>query len=153
MKAAELIDAVQAILRPRLQDKGVRVERVNWQEDMELRVDPDLMEQALSGLLANAVDASPPGSTIRVIFEHSPGRFVIGIRDSGPGIPFTPVPGSLGPGPTTKRFGTGLGIPVAFKICQLHGWELKFEVMQAGGTEVKVIVPVDDFAARRRYEQ
>jgi len=144
MKAAELIDAVQAILRPRLQDKDIHIERVNWQEDRDLRVDPDLMEQALSGLLGNAIDASPPGSTIRVIFERSPGCFLIRIRDSGPGIPFTPKPGGLGPGPTTKRFGTGLGIPVAFKICQSHGWELKFEIMKEGGTEVKVIVPVND---------
>jgi signal transduction histidine kinase len=97
MKAADLIDAVQALLRPKLQEKGISVERVNWQEDMEIRVDPDLMEQALSGLLANAIDASLPNSTVRVEFERVPGRFMIKIRDSGAGIPFVPEPGNLEP--------------------------------------------------------
>jgi signal transduction histidine kinase len=153
MKAAVLIDAVQALLRSRLQEKGISVERVNWQEDMEIKVDPDLMEQALSGLLANAIDASPPNSTIRVMFERAPGRFMIRIRDSGQGIPFVPEPGNLEPGPSTKRFGTGLGIPVAFKICQSHGWELKFRTPEQGGTEVTVVVPVNNGEPGQEHEQ
>lgn len=144
MKAGEMIEAVQDILRPKLQEKRLRVERVNWHEDMTLRVDPDLMEQALSGLLANAIEASPPGSSISVTFARAPGRFTISIRDRGSGIPFSPEPRNLGPGPTTKRYGTGLGIPVAYKICQTHGWELKFETPEQGGTEVKIVVPVKD---------
>ena len=148
-----MIDAVQALLRPKLQEKGISVERVNWQEDMEIRVDPDLMEQALSGLLANAIDASLPNSTVRVEFERVPGRFMIKIRDSGAGIPFVPEPGNLEPGPSTKRFGTGLGIPVAYKICQSHGWELKFRTPEQGGTEVTVMVPVNDGEVRQDNEQ
>ncbi|MEJ2760975.1 MAG: ATP-binding protein [Gammaproteobacteria bacterium] len=141
-KASQLIDAVQSMLRPKLQEKGIRVERVNWHEDMELKVDPDLMEQALSGLLANAVEASPRNGHIRIIFERAPERFIIRFQDSGPGIPFYPEPRNLEPGPSTKRYGTGLGIPVAFKICQSHGWELKFSRREEGGTEVTITAPL-----------
>lgn len=145
MKASHLIDAVQSMLRPKLQEKDIRVERVNWQEDMELKVDPDLMEQALSGLLANAVDASPRNGHVRIIFERAPDRFIMRIQDSGAGIPFTPEPRNLEPGPSTKRFGTGLGIPVAFKICQTHGWDLKFSRREEGGTEVAIAVPLHGY--------
>ena len=42
------------------------------------------------------------------------------------------------PGPTTKRFGTGLGIPVAFKICAVHGFRLEFAVEEGVGTTVRI---------------
>ena len=153
VRAGTLFEAVQAILRSKLQEKHISVERVNWQEDRELKVDPDLMEQALSGLLANAIDASPPHSRVQVEFAREPGHFLMRIRDSGHGIPFMPEAGNLEPGPSTKRFGTGLGIPVAFKICQSHGWELKFSTPEGGGTEVLITAPVTDHAQEAGHEQ
>ncbi len=140
--ASDMMDAVESVLRPKMQYKNVRIERVNWQEDTQLKVDPDLMEQAISGLLANAIEASPPGTMVRVIFAREADRFYIRIQDSGPGMPFVPDPHNLEPGPSTKRFGTGLGIPVAFKICQSHGWELRFSQPDNGGTEAAIIAPL-----------
>ena len=37
-------------------------------------------------------------------------------------MPFAPTDHSLAPGPTTKRFGTGLGIPFALRVVEEHGW-------------------------------
>ena len=82
------------------------------------------MEQALYGLLANAVDASPQQGTIVIAFERKIEHFIIKIIDNGSGLPFEPQPSNLEPGPSSKRFGTGLGIPIAFKICQTHAWDL-----------------------------
>ena len=53
-----------------------------------------------------------------------------------------PEPGDLEPGPSTKRFGTGLGIPVAYKICRSHGWDLGFAGAPGGGTEVTISAPL-----------
>ena len=74
----------------------------------------------------------------------------IRIRDHGPGLPFEPKPGNLEPGPSTKRFGTGLGIPIAYKICQIHGWNLSFNVIKAAGTEVIITAPASDTGANPR---
>ena len=38
-------------------------------------------------------------------------------------------------------FYTGLGIPVAFKVCKAHGWELKFDVEDGVGTVVTISAP------------
>ena len=105
-----------------------------------LRVDTDLMEQAIYGLLANAVDASPDRAELLITVTEDERTVTIGIRDYGPGLPFKPEPGNLEPGPSTKRFGTGLGIPIAYKICQSHGWNLGFEVQDAG-TLVRITAP------------
>ena len=64
------------------------------------------------------------------------------IDDQGPGMPFDPQPDSLSPGPSTKRFGTGLGIPFAFKVCQAHGGRIAFQRAPDGGTRVRLFVPI-----------
>jgi signal transduction histidine kinase len=59
-------------------------------------------------------------------------------------MPFEPQPSGLTPGPTTKRFGTGLGIPVAFKVCKAHGWKLEFGRGENGGTRVTITAPLSE---------
>ncbi len=99
------------------------------------------MEQAVYGLMANAIEASPDGAELLITAHEQEETVTVGIRDYGPGLPFRPEPGNLEPGPSTKRFGTGLGIPIAYKICQSHGWSLSFEVIDNSGTQVKITAP------------
>ncbi len=142
VRASALLEGAFSVLKPKLEEKDVRLERRGWENDAVLIADPDLMEQALAGLLANAIDASPRGARVKVEFGGDARHFRIRLVDAGPGLPFEPRPGALEPGPSTKRFGTGLGIPVAFKICQSHGWDLKFNTMPGRGTEVVITAPV-----------
>lgn len=137
-----LLGAAIGLLQNRLDEKGIRVERVEWDGASTVMVDPDLMEQALYALLSNAVDASPEGGSITVSAGRRGGEFLVSIDDDGPGLPFEPQPTGLTPGPSTKRFGTGLGIPLAFKVCKAHGWKLRFERSENGGTRVTITAPL-----------
>ncbi|MCI0400668.1 MAG: HAMP domain-containing histidine kinase [Gammaproteobacteria bacterium] len=136
-----LLNAALTLLKPKLEEKAIRIKRRGWGEDQDVYVDVDLMEQALYGLLANAVDASPEGGALVISMENTQEKLTVHIRDCGPGMRFDPKPGNLAPGPSTKRFGTGLGIPIAFKICQAHGWTLDFNSNDSGGTEVVIAAP------------
>ena len=140
-RVVELVDAALELLQDRLEARSIKVKRVNWTLPARVEVDPDLMEQAIYGLLANAVDASPEHGELRVSVASEEQGIIIGIRDYGPGLPFQPEPGNLEPGPSTKRFGTGLGIPIAFKICQSHGWTLSFEKPEGAGSQALIIIP------------
>lgn len=135
-----LLDAVFGLLRARLEERRIELRREPWDEAATVLVDADLMEQALYGLLSNAIDASPPDAPLRVGIRESAGEVLIEIEDRAGGIPFLPAPSGLEPGPTTKRFGTGLGIPVAFKVCKAHGWQLNFDVIDHG-TRVSLRAP------------
>ena len=64
----------------------------------------------------------------------------LAIADQGPGLAVTPR-GDHFPGPSTKTRGSGLGIPFAYKICELHDGELSFAPGADGGTVVTVSVP------------
>ena len=138
-----LLDAALELLQGKLSEKGMVAKREYRHLTTSLRVDPDLMEQALYGLMANAIEASPDGAELLVSAGEDEETVTIGIRDYGPGLPFRPEPGNLEPGPSTKRFGTGLGIPIAYKICQSHGWNLAFEVVDEGGTLVTITAPTN----------
>ena len=136
-----LLDAGLELLQGKISKKALLVRPEYQHLSISLKFDPDLMEQAVYGLMANAIEASPDGAELSITVTEAAETVTIGIRDYGPGIPFQPDPGNLEPGPSTKRFGTGLGIPIAFKICQSHGWNLTFEVAENAGTLVKITAP------------
>lgn len=140
--AAEMVDAALSLLNNKISEKQIKLKKHGWEIQQLLSVDPDLMEQALYSLLANAVDASVEKSEIKISITNPEDYIEIRILDSGPGLPFEPKPGKLEPGPSTKKFGTGLGIPIAFKICQKHGWNLRFNVIEQEGTEVVIAAPI-----------
>ena len=141
-KPVDLLNAALGLLANKIQEKDIHIVKQGWENNHELTVDPDLMEQALFSLLSNAVDASPKSGTIKISLSNPEDYIEFHILDNGPGLPFQPKPGDLEPGPSTKRFGTGLGIPIAYKICQKHGWNLKFNAIEGEGTEVIVAAPI-----------
>ncbi len=139
--AAELLAAVERLLGARIAEQGLRCEHGHWDEHATIDADRDLMEQALYGLLNNAVEASSPGATLWLAVEQVDDEVRMTLGDSGGGIPFQPEPSELTPGPSTKRFGTGLGIPIAFKICHTHDFRLEFHIEPGHGTEVVIRAP------------
>jgi signal transduction histidine kinase len=140
--ASKMIEAALSLLNTRLDEKEMTIEKTGWENDLRLNADPNLLEQALYALLANAVDASPQQSVITIKLKIRDNHLEIHIQDMGAGLPFDPKPNNLTPGPTTKRFGTGLGIPIAYKICQQHGWKLEFDINKGEGTTAIITAPI-----------
>ena len=144
-RECRFVDIVQGALEPlgpKLERKSLRVVREGWERDSVLDVDPDLLEQAIHALLSNAVEASPPGARIRLGLARSGHAIELRIDDEGPGIAFEPDPLELSPGPSTKRGGFGLGIPVAWKICHAHGGTIDIGRRDNGGTRATVSLPL-----------
>ncbi len=141
LPADVLVEAVLNLIHARCRERGIDIERTPWTLEAVVDVDSDLMEQALYGLLGNALEASAAGGRIRVGLSATATMVLLEIEDEAGGIPFIPEPAGLEPGPSTKRFGTGLGIPVAFKVCKAHGWTLDFAVTGRKGTRVAIHAP------------
>ena len=138
LPAVELMDAAVKLLEPRLTEFNINCCRGQWDTTATIHADRELMEQALYGLVNNAIEASPAGATVTLAVEQQNGEVRMILSDRGGGLPFKPVATELAPGPSTKRFGTGLGIPIAFKICNTHGFKLEFDIEQGQGTDVIV---------------
>ena len=137
-----MLDATITLLKPKIEEKQIKVDKVGWENDLRLNADPDLMEQAIYALMANAIDATPYNSTLTIGLSRKNAELELSIQDQGGGLPFDPKPNQLIPGPSTKNFGTGLGIPIAFKICQKHAWKLNFYSSENEGTKVMITAPI-----------
>jgi len=144
--ASEMLNAAIDLLKPKIADKQIKLDKTGWENDLRLNADPNLMEQAIYALMANAIDASPKMSTLTISMLRKDTELELSIQDQGTGLPFEPKPNHLTPGPSTKSFGTGLGIPIAFKICQKHGWKLRFDSVvkdtEQTGTTVTITAPI-----------
>ncbi|MGH8504235.1 MAG: ATP-binding protein [Gammaproteobacteria bacterium] len=143
---AAVVEGALAPLKPKLEAKQLSVAHAGWEQDRTLYVDADLLEQAIYGLINNAADASPAGAEIKLAMASSADEFTLVIDDRGPGMPMNPEPKGLAPMPSTKRFGTGLGIPFAFKVCQAHGGKIVFEQSPDGGARVRLSLPLPSIA-------
>jgi signal transduction histidine kinase len=142
MRLRYTVAGALAPLHQKLRQRSVNMQLPTWDtHDDSMFTDEHLLEQALYNLLLNAVEASPANSTVEVQAEFTQEWITLRIADRGPGMPFTPDPRCISPGPTTKRFGTGLGIPFAFKVCEALGGELSFDAREDGGTSTQLQLP------------
>lgn len=106
--------------------------------------DPVYLERALSHLMKNAEEASPPGSSVSLKAVQKNGQLVIEIADKGPGIPVELQSRIFDIGFTTKRDrgGNGLGLSLTKMILEdLHEGEIRV-VSEAGrGTSMRLAFP------------
>ncbi|MES2553217.1 MAG: HAMP domain-containing sensor histidine kinase [Pseudomonadota bacterium] len=138
----QVIDGALIPIQQKLREKHIEIELPAWEKhDDSMFTDEHLLEQALYNLLLNAVEAIPADSKLEIHADIEQDVMRILIADRGPGMPFTPDPHALSPGPTTKRFGTGLGIPFAFKVCEALAGSIQFRKREGGGTLIEIELP------------
>lgn len=115
-----------------------------------LFVDERKLKQIVVNLLSNAVKFTPAGGQVEVAVWVPPGDgHHIRVTDTGIGIaaediatalaPFRQIDGSL----SRKYDGTGLGLPLAVSLAELHGGSLALHSEPGEGTSVTVRFPAD----------
>jgi signal transduction histidine kinase len=136
-----ILEGAMLPLTQKIRDKNINLTKHILPPNIEIRTDEHLLEQVFYNLILNAIDASPNGSSIVIETQLIDNNFTCSLRDEGSGMPFTPDPHTLSPGPSTKRFGTGLGIPFAFKVCEVLGGNITFEAALPKGTRITLSLP------------
>jgi signal transduction histidine kinase len=105
--------------------------RLDWVVDLppnlEARIDPDDLAEALGNLVENA--ARHACQTIRITGHDGAGSAVIAIRDDGPGIPEDQLDDALKRGGRldSSNSGTGLGLAIVSDIAA--AWDAKLDLM------------------------
>ena len=141
----EVVSGVLQDLRERddiPQNVEIRIEsQVN---DLEISIDPDMTQYAVSALISNAIWAvEEDGGEIVVkilAVKGLPGSAVIEVEDNGMGIPADVLSKVTTPFFSTKPSGTGLGLPTAMRIAEDHGGTLKIDSVQGSGTTVQLLL-------------
>lgn len=112
---------------------------------MNVRTRPEVLEQVLQSLLANAADALPPGrpGRIEIRAERRAGGIRLTISDDGVGMLPPILERAFEPFFTTKPAGqgSGLGLPVSRGIVEVHGGALWLESTPERGTTAVLVLP------------
>ena len=145
----DVFGSTAIILRPRAEQAGVTLK---YNEEMsgefEIYADARAIKQVLINLISNAVKFSDEGDVVHIGASVHDEVFRIFVRDEGIGMapedipkalaPFTQVDGSL----SRSHEGTGLGLPLAMRLVELHGGELVIESARGEGTSVYIDLPL-----------
>ncbi|MEZ4367017.1 MAG: HAMP domain-containing sensor histidine kinase [Kofleriaceae bacterium] len=107
-----------------------------------LRADPRRMREAVINLVTNAIEATPPGGTLRLRTRPTEGGGgVLEIEDNGRGIPEADL-ARLGTSFFTTRVdGTGLGVVLVHGVVSQHGGTLTYDSAPGRGTIARVTLP------------
>jgi signal transduction histidine kinase len=113
----------------------------------EIRVDPMRLEQALTEIVSNALDAMADGGRLELAAQSQSGEsgadgVLLEITDSGPGIPAEILPNLCEPFFTTRPEGTGLGLAIAKRYVEETGGRLDIASRMGHGTTVRIWLPV-----------
>jgi signal transduction histidine kinase len=109
-----------------------------------LRLDPSRVDRALHNLVRNAIEAAPRGGHVVVTTRDDPHSTVAVVDDDGPGIPAADRSRMFELFYTTKRGGTGLGLPLARRAIHDHGGEIEVLDRPGGGARFVVHLPIAD---------
>jgi signal transduction histidine kinase len=107
------------------------------------------LEQVVLNLVHNAVEAiagmgRAEGHVRVVARKHaSPPRIEIGVLDNGPGIEDQLATRLFDPLATSKQDGLGLGLSISASIVEAHGGRVWLHCREAGATEFRFFVPLD----------
>ena len=107
-----------------------------------IKMDPERLTQAFINIMKNGMQAMEQGGTLRIETKSLREGVEVIISDSGSGIPPEQMEKIFNYYYTTKEKGVGLGLPIAHRIIEAHGGQLKIESRVGSGTKVTVTLPV-----------
>jgi signal transduction histidine kinase len=145
LSVAEILDQIARLVSRECQQSGVGLILENPSQPVEVIADRDLLKQAILNLLVNAQDAVREKDTgervIRLGTAKDGNEVRIWVRDSGPGISPEDARSLFKLFYSTKRGGTGLGLPIAQKIVETHDGKISWANQKDGGAEFVIRLP------------
>ena len=142
LRLRELGERILRVLAEEPDLKSHRVE-LDVPETIEVRADPQLMENILLNLLLNAGQAlgAAPGRIVLRAVAGGARTVRISVHDDGPGIPEDVLKRLFRPFFTTKTRGTGLGLTIVRKYVRVMGGRIEVQTRPGEGTTFTVVLP------------
>lgn len=147
-----VLEDVINLAEPEAARHGVIVTRDLPDRELPVCVDVDLIKQALLNVVKNGVQAMPEGGTLSVSARRNDGEALAEIKDQGGGIPADVQDKIFNLYFTTKKSGSGIGLPMTYRIMQLHQGSVEFESEERVGTAFKLTFPLVNRPVETRKE-
>jgi two-component system, NtrC family, sensor histidine kinase HydH len=145
LQPSDLSGQVRQILdfyRPKARQSGVDIADYLASSLPTVLLDREAFHGAMLNLLLNAEQAMPGGGQLVVRTYGTPDGVAVVLIDTGCGMDEETRERVFDAFFSTKRGGSGLGLPTVRKIVEGHGGRIRFESEPGRGTQVTVYLPV-----------
>ncbi len=152
---AAVLDASLRMMRPLAERENVALELSVEPRGLRLVAVERMVCQILLNLLSNAVKFTPAGGRVTLSAVRTPeGGLLVAVADTGLGMSANDIKVALTPfgqvqsAQSRKHTGTGLGLPLAKAMVELHGGTLRIASAPGQGTTVSLLFPPERVAVR-----
>jgi len=148
----ELVREVANSFQAAARHAGVALQWLAPETQAACHADRDLLFQALSNLVGNALRHTPEGGVValevREVQRQGEGFFEIAVRDTGPGLAPEEIEHLLGRSAGLRRTtegngGLGIGLAIVREIAEHHGGRLAAEAEPGVGSCFRLFLPAD----------
>lgn len=138
-----LLESVKVLAEQTAETSGTHIQVLASNDLPTLSLDPDQIKQVLLNLVLNAIQAMPGGGEINLAAERRTNAVEIHIQDQGSGIEPEDLERIFDPFFTTRAEGTGLGLPIAYRIVSQHGGHIAAQNNAERGMTFTITLPLD----------
>jgi signal transduction histidine kinase len=141
---AELATRTARLLAPTASKRSCRLVVENSAGPVRVHVNSSEMDQVLTNLILNAVQAMPSGGVVRIVTRREAELGCVVVTDEGVGIAEADLSRVFDPFFTTRGVGegTGLGLSVSYGIVNDHGGHIDVRSDREQGTSFAVRLPL-----------
>jgi signal transduction histidine kinase len=147
-----VVEDVSLLAAPEAARHGVTVKCDLPPEALSIKVDADLVKQAVLNIVLNGVQAMPGGGTLSLIGIRENGEVQLEVRDQGAGIPQEIRDKIFNLYFTTKKNGSGIGLAMAYRVMQLHNGSVEYDSVEGQGTSFRLRLPLATAEVEMRHE-
>ena len=131
----QVVGQVMDLTVAEMEENGVQARMEAPSDAVMVRVDAELIQQALLNLLLNGMQAMPEGGALIARISRERHFAVVEVIDAGGGIPSELLPRIFELYFTTKAKGSGIGLAMTYRILQLHGGAMEVRTNADGNAQ------------------
>ncbi len=138
----EIVDEVIDFVTPEVKQKNILILK-SYDTDLPLcRVDSNLIKQAILNVVINAEQAMENGGELMIRTTRNKKHVQIDITDTGTGVPKDILNKIFQVYFSTKKTGTGLGLPTTKRIIEEHKGTISVQSEEGKGTNFSIKLPI-----------
>jgi signal transduction histidine kinase len=137
-----IVSSVLMLASADLETRDVRVISLLPERPVMVKVDSDLVRQALLNVVLNGAQSMSQGGQIEVRLVEDGRTAILSVRDQGEGIPRELLEKIFDLYFTTKKDGSGIGLAMTYRIIQLHNGRVDVDSVPGVGTTFTLRIPL-----------
>ncbi len=142
VKLQTMIEDLVEFTGPELAELGIELRTFVDGDLVPIELDPAQIRAVLVNLVRNAAEAMDGGGEIMIGARCEGDAMILQVTDTGEGMPADVRDQAFRPYYSTKKSGTGLGLPTARRIIEQHGGSIELASETGKGTQFTIRLPL-----------